>query len=78
MEPVKAVKVSLKGNYEHLSEAYTKGRQYIDKNGHQIDPDRKMFEVYVTDPGEVPNPANWLTEVYIPIITAPEPVEEGI
>lgn len=78
MEPVKAVKISLKGNYKHLSEAYTAGRQYIDKNGHQLDPERKMFEVYVTDPGEVPNPADWLTEVYIPIITAPEPVEEGI
>ncbi|PHR14804.1 MAG: AraC family transcriptional regulator [Aequorivita sp.] len=78
MDPVKAVKISLKGNYEHLSEAYTKGRQYIDKNGHQIDPDRKMFEVYVTDPGEVPNPADWLTEVYIPIVTAPETVLDGI
>lgn len=78
MEPVKAVKISLKGNYEHLPEAYTAGRQYIDKNGHQIDPERKMFEVYVTDPGEVPNPAKWLTEVYIPIITAAEPVEMGI
>lgn len=78
MEPVKAVKISLKGNYEHLAEAYNAGRKYIDKNGHQIDPERKMFEVYITDPGEVPNPADWLTEIYIPIITAPEPVEMGL
>jgi effector-binding domain-containing protein len=37
-----------------------------------------MFEVYMTDPETTPNPAEWLTEVYIPIIIAPEPVEEGI
>ncbi|MCB0466138.1 MAG: SRPBCC family protein [Aequorivita sp.] len=78
MESVSAVKVSLKGNYDHLSEAYTKGRQYIEKNNLQIDPEGKMFEVYMTDPEETPNPAEWLTEVYLPIITAPEPLEEGI
>lgn len=78
MEPVTAVKISLKGNYEHLSEAYSQGRAFIQKNGHQIDPDRKMFEVYVTDPEKTPNPAEWLTEIYIPIITAPQPIEAGI
>jgi len=78
MEPVSAVKVSLKGNYNHLPEAYTKGNQYIEKNSLQIDPEGKMFEVYITDPEETPNPANWLTEVYLPIITTPEPVEIGI
>lgn len=78
MEPVSAVKISLKGNYKHLPEAYTKGKQYMEKNDLQADPNGKMFEVYVTDPEETPNPANWLTEIYIPIITAPEPVQEGI
>lgn len=78
MEPVSAVKVSLKGNYKHLPEAYTQGRQYLEKNSLQIDPAGKMFEVYITDPEETRNPAEWLTEVYIPIIIAPEPVEEGL
>lgn len=79
MEPVSAVKTSLKGNYEHLPEAYTKGSQYIKKNGLQKDPNGKMFEVYMTNPKETPNPANWLTEVYIPIIPAPEPdIIEGL
>lgn len=68
----------MKGNYKHLPEAYTKGRQYMEENDLQADPNGKMFEVYVTDPEETPNPANWLTEIYIPIITAPEPVQEGI
>lgn len=78
MERVTAVKISLKGNYKHLSEAYLKGRQYITKNDHQIDTNRKMFEVYITDPEEVLNPANWLTEIYIPIISVPEPIEDGM
>src|SRR5690606_15269784 len=78
MEPVTAVKTSLKGDYKHLSEAYTKARQYIEKNSLQIDPQGKSFEVYVTNPEETPNPAEWLTEIYIPIISTPKPVEEGI
>jgi predicted transcriptional regulator YdeE len=27
----------------------------------------KDFEVYRTDPSADPNPANWVTEIYIPI-----------
>ncbi|AFL79896.1 transcriptional regulator, effector-binding domain/component [Aequorivita sublithincola DSM 14238] len=78
MEPVSAVKISLKGNYKHISEAYSKGEKYIVQNSLQKDPEGKMFEVYITDPEATPNPADWLTEIYIPIITSPEPVEEGI
>ena len=72
MEPVTAVKTSLKGNYDHFLEAYEKTRRYIEENGYQEDPQRKVFEVYVTDPEKVVNPAEWLTEIYIPIITTPE------
>ncbi len=75
MNPTSAVKTSLKGDYSHLSEAYAKGREYIEKNSLNTDPNAKMFEVYTTDPGEVPNPADWLTEIYIPIVPTPEPVE---
>lgn len=73
MEPVTAVKTSLKGNYEHFSEAYEKARIYMEQNGYKEDPTRKMFEIYVTDPNEVVNPADLLTEIYIPIISTPEP-----
>lgn len=78
MEPVSTVKISLKGNYKHLPEAYTKGRQYLENNSLLIDPAGKMFEVYITDPEKTPNPADWLTEVYIPIMTTPDPVEVEI
>jgi effector-binding domain-containing protein len=33
-----------------------------------------MFEVYVTDPSDVPNPANYVTEIYMPILV---PLEEA-
>lgn len=78
MDPVSTVKVSLKGNYKHLPEALLKGKNYIEKNRRQIDTGRKIFEVYVIDSKEEPNPANWLTEVYIPIISSEELTESGL
>ncbi|WP_310993859.1 SRPBCC family protein [Aequorivita marina] len=78
MEPVTTVKTTLKGDYKHLPETYLKARKYMEAQDLQIDPDRKMFEIYITDPEAVVNPANWVTEVYIPILSEKEPVEEEI
>jgi len=75
MEPVSALKTTLKGNYDNLAAAYAKGNEYMAANGLQPHPTAKMFEVYTTDPGNVPNPANYVTEVYIPVLV-PENVEE--
>ena len=69
MKPVSALKTTLKGNYIHLSEAYTAAQNYIKENNLIVDPERNMFEIYANDPGEVPNPSNWLTEIYIPVVT---------
>jgi effector-binding domain-containing protein/uncharacterized protein YndB with AHSA1/START domain len=68
MPPVTAVKLTLKGNYKNLPETYMQGQQYLIENGYKPHPSAKMFEVYLTNPEEVPNPAAWITEVYIPII----------
>lgn len=73
MDPVSAVKISLKGNYKHLPEAFQKGMDYIRKEGLQIDASRNLFEVYATNTNEERNPANWVTEVYIPIQSSEEP-----
>jgi len=67
MEPTAAVKTILMGNYTNLAEAYTKAQAYVAENYLIIDPAKKMFEVYSTDPELVPNPAEWRTEVYIPV-----------
>lgn len=68
MERTKAVKATLKGNYTNLKQAWKLTVQYFKDNqliASEIDP----FEIYVNDPGDVPNPANWITEIYIPIKT---------
>lgn len=73
MEPVTALKTTLKGNYENLPKAYTVAMEYMVENKLQPHPTNKMFEVYSTDPGLVPNPADWVSEIYIPIVTEKAP-----
>lgn len=69
MQPVTTVKTTLQGNYINLKETYTTAMEYVSKNGYTPHPTAKMFEVYLTDPEKVLNPAEWITEVYIPIVT---------
>lgn len=66
MDRTKALKVTLKGNYTNLGEAWEKAFQYI-KDNHLEPSEMSPFEVYTNDPGSTPNPANWITEIYIPV-----------
>ena len=75
MEPITALKTTLKGNYEHLDEAYAKAMEYLTFQKIGMHPTAKMFEVYTTDPGLVPNPANWITEIYIPVVQNEKPID---
>ncbi len=63
----KALKVTSTGNYTYLSKAWKDAYTFIQRNNLVINEDIKPFEVYANDPGEYPNPANWITEIYIPI-----------
>lgn len=66
IEKTRAVKVTLKGDYTNLSEAWETAMTYVkDKNLEASD--QHPFEIYLNDPGSTPNPANYLTEIYIPI-----------
>lgn len=67
LEPFKAVKITLKGNYENLKEAWEKAFEYIAKNNLEAAEEGPMIEAYLTDPMSVPNPANWITEIYIAV-----------
>ncbi|NNL83543.1 MAG: transcription activator effector-binding protein, partial [Winogradskyella sp.] len=67
LEPFKAIKTILKGNYDNLSEAWQKTMSYIEANGHTLIESGPMLEAYITDPMEEPNPANWITEIYVAI-----------
>lgn len=86
MEPVSAVKTTLKGHYKNISETYNEAETYLENNGYERDERRKIFEVYTTNPIEIHNPADWITEIYIPVIdqetaekiVRPQPREESV
>lgn len=67
LEPFKTVKTTLKGNYENLQEAWEKTMTYITNNNLEQAETGPMIESYVTDPTNHPNPADWVTEIYIAI-----------
>ena len=64
---LRAVKVVFTGDYEHLGNGWSAAYSYLRykklKQNKSIDP----LEVYVTDPQEEPDPAKWITEIYLPI-----------
>lgn len=68
MPAVATIKTTLKGKHSYLPEAYRKGETYLMINGYTPHPTANMFEIYNTDPKQDPNPANWITEIYMPII----------
>ncbi|MGB5417447.1 SRPBCC family protein [Algibacter sp.] len=62
----KVLKTTLKGNYTNLPEAWEGTMTYLSENGLEQS-DLKPFEIYANDPGNFPNPADWITEIYVPI-----------
>lgn len=76
MMPVqRVVKTTLTGDYKNLPEAWDRAHQYIEENDLQVDEGSKPFEVYRTYEEDVPNPANWVTEIYIPVKDPETPAE---
>lgn len=66
MPKTKVLKTTLKGNYTNLEKAWQESMFYLKKNN-MMQSNLKPFEVYTNDPDMYPNPANWITEIYIPI-----------
>lgn len=62
----RVLKTTLKGNYTNLPEAWKATMAYLAKNNLEQS-NLKPFEIYTNDPGKFPNPADWITEIYIPI-----------
>lgn len=67
LEPQKVVKTTLKGHHKNVSEAWERTYRYIEENGLVVDPQGQPFEILITDPVEIDNPALWVTEIYIPV-----------
>lgn len=66
MPKLKVLKTVLKGNYTNLPEAWKTTMKFIDENNINQS-DMNPFEIYTNDPVNVPNPADWITEIYVPI-----------
>lgn len=62
-------KTTLKGNYTNLEEAWNKATQNMQAKGYKASEVLAPFEVYVNDVEQTPNPANLVTEIYIPVKT---------
>ena len=67
LKPFKAIKTTLKGDYENLKEAWGSTMTYIPENDLEFTESGPMLEVYLTDPMNTPNPADWVTEIYIAV-----------
>lgn len=53
------------GPYTELKDAYAALDAWIREQGKT--PGDSPFELYMTDPGKVPDPAQWKTEIYWPV-----------
>ncbi|TXE18541.1 transcription activator effector-binding protein [Psychroserpens burtonensis] len=67
LEPFKAVKTVLKGDYINSKEAWNKAMAYIKDNDLKEPLAGPVLESYVTDSKSTPNPANWITEIYLAV-----------
>ena len=67
LKPFKAIKTTLKGDYENLKEAWDTAMKYIPENGFEIQEGGPTIETYLTDPMSTPNPADWITDIYIAV-----------
>ncbi|WP_179008501.1 SRPBCC family protein [Winogradskyella forsetii] len=67
LESFKTVKTVLKGNYSNLNEAWETTMTYIADNNLEMVEGGAMLETYITDPMGEPNPAKWITEIYVEV-----------
>ncbi|MFC2087107.1 GyrI-like domain-containing protein [Bacteroidota bacterium] len=63
----KAVKVIFKGDYENLPNGWSAAFSYQRYKKLKMNKKIAPFEIYRNNPGEVPNPDDWITEIYIPV-----------
>lgn len=67
LPPFKAVKTTLKGDYDNLKEAWDKTMKYIQKNNLELTENGPMLETYLTNPNKTENPAEYITEIFIAV-----------
>ncbi|EDP71688.1 hypothetical protein FBALC1_04352 [Flavobacteriales bacterium ALC-1] len=63
---IRVLKTTLTGNYTFLPKAWEATMKHLAENNLEQS-EHKPFEIYTTDPDNYPNPADWKTEIYIPL-----------
>lgn len=58
---------TLTGNYKNLEDAWAKAYQFVEKDGLKIVPNQSALEIYRKGHTQSANPADWVTELYIPV-----------
>jgi len=71
LKPFEAVKVTLQGDYKNIDAAWAEGLKHIKENNLEELEGVPALEAYPTNPVFVPNPADWITEIYIPVKQKP-------
>lgn len=71
-----AIKTTLNGRHTYLSKAWEETEGYIQNNGFVKSEANNPFEVYVRSLPQEKNPANWVTEIYIPVEVISDENEE--
>jgi len=66
-ERVKTAKFTAKGAYKFGTDAWMFGFKTLEEKGLKIIETGEPFEVYVTSPMTTENPADYITEIYLPI-----------
>jgi len=67
LKSFRTVKTVLKGDYDNLKEAWDATMKYIADNNLEMIEGGPMLETYLTDQISKPNPADWITEIYVAI-----------
>ena len=67
LESFTTVKTVLKGDYSNLKETWDATMKYITERNLEMIEAGPMLETYLTDPISEPNPAKWITEVYVAV-----------
>lgn len=67
LKPQKTFKTIYKGSYSYSYKAWEAAYKDLVKQGFTELEGGEPFEVYTVRPGDDPNPAKWITEIYIPI-----------
>lgn len=67
LQPFKALKTVLKGDYSHRNEAIKKAMAYISENKIDRNTALKYMDIYTINASDEKSPSKWETEVLIPI-----------